>query len=744
MHIKWFTLLPAFALAAIVTPLAMAAEGDEVASGVEEVIVTSQRREQKLVDVPIAVNVLSGEMIEEADIHDLEGIASRTPSLNFAPFSPGQNIITLRGASSNDDGAGTDNSVALFLDDVYLGRTSNISFEMADLERVEVLRGPQGTLFGKNTIGGAINVITRKPSVEESYGAINLTTGNYSLRYASGYYSTPLSDTWAIKVTGSSRTRDGWVENVLRPNDNQKNQNAQVVRTQALYQGSKTSVLMSLDANFLDVDDMGRVPIAGAALDQYKTDTGLKAFDRKVSSNPVDGFAKRYASGASVKVEHNFNDRLSLFYIFAVRKSLLDWEMDSAGASSTDLNDNILDDTISTQSELRLNINREYWNTTVGLWSSTEGTDRTESFDLTIPAGTLSDSYTQENFTASSAIFVNTEYYSGKAFYIGFGGRFSADAKAIDSTSTDGTVILCGADDDSCTAGDVVSDIPFIINDNFTSKDDGSWSAFTPKLTVGFRLGSQRNHNIYVGYATGYKSGGFAAAPTAKEHLRPLDPEGSVSIELGYKGEYRWGSSSIARVNLTLFTSSFNDLQIQQFGAARLPNGETSGFGFFRTINASAADIQGMELEIYIRPSQYFFVSMTGTSSNSEYTDGKPLHTGATFNGQKLLRVPNWKASVVLGGDIPTGAGHIFRWNIDYRFESDTSHDLSNPLAVSPDHSITDIRFAWLAPQGFELAAWGRNVGDATWIQHIYTIGPGTIAVFGEPYTYGFTMKYSF
>ena len=740
MHIKWFTLLPAFALAAFTAPLAIAAEGDEVASGVEEVIVTSQRREQKLVDVPISVTALSGELIEEADIHDLEGIASRTPSLNFAPFSPGQNIITLRGASSNDDGAGTDNSVALFLDDVYLGRTSNISFEMADLERVEVLRGPQGTLFGKNTIGGAINVITRKPSVEESYGAINLTTGNYSLRYASGYYSTPLSDKWAIKVTGSSRTRDGWVTNVLRPNDNMKNQNAQVLRTQALYQGTKTSVLMSLDANFLDVDDMGRVPIAGASLERYKTDTGLDTYDRKTASAPVDGFAKRYASGGSVKVEHNFNDELSRFYIFAVRNSLLDWEMDSAGSTAVDLNDNILDKTIQTQNELRLNIDREYWNTTIGSWSSTENTDRTEAFDLR-PFGT--DSYTQDNETTSVAFFVDTEYDSGNSFYVGFGGRFSIDEKSITSTSEEGTSRTCGATEETCTAGDKV-DIPFIINENFTSSDKEDWSAFTPKLTIGFRLGSRRNHNVYFGFATGYKSGGFAAAPTTRDHLKPLKPEGAVSTEIGYKGDFRWGTSSIARVNVAFFSSTFTDLQIQQFGAARLPSGEVSGFGFFRTINASGAEISGLEIEVYLRPSQYFFISMTGTASDSKYTEATPLHTGANFNGQKLLRVPNWKASVVLGGDIPTGAGHIFRWNIDYRFESDTSHDLTNPLAVSPDHSITDVRFAWIAPQGFELAAWGRNVGDATWLQHIYTIGPGTIGVFGDPYTYGFTMKYTF
>ena len=721
------------------------------AEGLEEVIVTAQKREQSLQDVAVSVTALSTQVIEEADIHDLEGVASRTPSLNYSPFSPGQVIITLRGASSSDDGAGTDNSTALFLDDVYLGRGSNINFELDDIERIEVLRGPQGTLYGRNTIGGAINVVSRKPSVEESYGGINLSTGNYNLRQASGYYSVPLSDNWAIKVSASSRQRDGWGENVLIPNANERNQNTQTGRLQLLWQGDKTSVLQTFDANYLDIEDIGRIPIAGnsngndpigAALNQYRIDTGLTTYDRDTLANPINGFSKREAYGYSLKLIHELDEETTLEYIAASRSSTADWEMDSVGASSTALTDNIYDDTEQVSSELRLHHAYDVWNITYGLWLYSEITDREESFDVygvsLNPDETLShltpvwiDSYRQKNETTSYAFFGQSEVslYNEGMIYMILGLRYSVDEKTIDSTSVDGSNAVAGAN--------------FIINSNFSDTRSADWADLTYKLTLGFRL--TEDHHLYLDYSTGFKSGGFAAAPTAVEHLDPLRPETAVNIELGYKGKL----TEAVQLNLTYFNTEYTDLQYQLFGPAAddpsTPNiNEQSSFGFFRTFNASDASISGLELELQVKPSEYFFLGLTYTFNDSEYKDAQRLHTGGNFDGKRLLRVPEHKASLLLSGDVPYSDGYIFRWVLDYRYEDETLHDLSNDLGVSPAHAIFDARMAFIFPQGFELALWGRNLADEVWVQHIYTIGPGTIAVFGEPLTTGFSFKYSF
>ncbi|MEQ8514620.1 MAG: TonB-dependent receptor plug domain-containing protein, partial [Chromatocurvus sp.] len=154
----------------------------------EEVTVTAQHREQDIQDVPIAVTAISSEGLKKADIFDADGIAKNVPGMAYAEFSPGQAVISMRGISSVDDGAGLDSSTALFLDGVYIGRLAAVNFDMFDMERIEVLRGPQGTLFGRNSIGGAINVVSSKPTDEFS-SKVGVTAGNEGIFRAQAYVS---------------------------------------------------------------------------------------------------------------------------------------------------------------------------------------------------------------------------------------------------------------------------------------------------------------------------------------------------------------------------------------------------------------------------------------------------------------------------------------------------------------------------------------------------------------------------
>jgi iron complex outermembrane receptor protein len=152
-------------------------------SQIEEVVVTAQHRTQSIQDVPITVTAISAAELEAGNIFDIGSIAYNVPGMTLGEFAPGQALISLRGVGSADDGAGLDNSVALFLDGIYMGRSAGTNFDMFDLERIEVLKGPQGTLFGRNAIGGAINVITAKPT-QETNGKAALTLGSEGiLRY---------------------------------------------------------------------------------------------------------------------------------------------------------------------------------------------------------------------------------------------------------------------------------------------------------------------------------------------------------------------------------------------------------------------------------------------------------------------------------------------------------------------------------------------------------------------------------
>ncbi|WP_374680552.1 TonB-dependent receptor plug domain-containing protein, partial [Hydrocarboniphaga effusa] len=148
--------------------------------GIEEVVVTAQRRKEKLQDVPVTITAFTAEQLSEARIVAVQDVATRTPGLVFDAFPSSQPRLAVRGIGSSDRGAAGDPSSAVFLDEVYLGRPAAVAFDAFDVERVEVLKGPQGTLYGRNVVGGAVNVITRKPDFTKFDAGAQVTVGNYA------------------------------------------------------------------------------------------------------------------------------------------------------------------------------------------------------------------------------------------------------------------------------------------------------------------------------------------------------------------------------------------------------------------------------------------------------------------------------------------------------------------------------------------------------------------------------------
>jgi len=245
-----------------VTSLAVAASlnaGSVLAQDgrLEEIVVTAQHRAQSIQDVPITVTAISAAELEAGQIFDIGSIANNVPGMTLGEFSPGQPLISLRGVGSADDGAGLDNSVALFFDGIYIGRFAGINFDMFDLERIEVLKGPQGTLFGRNAIGGAINVIT--------------------------------SDNLRGKIVVNHREHDGFVRNTLLNKDVQ-DEDYTSFRGQLLWVGENSEWLLGADYMEDDRGDIGRAPIFNGNFDYTGTAESLGAGRFGTTASPTDGF----------------------------------------------------------------------------------------------------------------------------------------------------------------------------------------------------------------------------------------------------------------------------------------------------------------------------------------------------------------------------------------------------------------------------------------------------------------------
>ena len=290
-------------------PTLAAETGSAESNVLEEVTVTAQRRSESLQTVPIAITAVTAADMERNGVHALGTLATQVPGLTFSPYAPGQNIVALRGVSSNDDGAGTDNSVAVFVDDVYLGRVSNINPEMYDVDRVEVLRGPQGTLYGKNTIGGAINIISSRPNTSNLDIKATADFGNYDRHNFSGLITGPITSNWAGKFVVSTRAADGWVDNVVL-HTKEKNDDSQAFRGQLLRVGDSSELLLSADYQQLRDEDMARVPLTHMTNNlPFNAQAAYQALcgsnDPTCATNPSDGYARQFAYGTSAKfTEH--------------------------------------------------------------------------------------------------------------------------------------------------------------------------------------------------------------------------------------------------------------------------------------------------------------------------------------------------------------------------------------------------------------------------------------------------------
>jgi iron complex outermembrane recepter protein len=376
------------ALSIAITGLTASLMATQSYAQLEEIVVTAQHREQNLQEVPVSVTALSSQDLEEAQIFGAAEIAYKVPGMAYAEFSPGQAIISMRGISSADDGAGMDNSVVMFLDGVYIGRLANINFEMFDLERIEVLRGPQGTLFGRNAIGGAINVTSSKPTDELSVKA-EVSAGNEGhLRYQA-LVSGPLTENLSGKISASHREHDGYVDNVIL-NKDQQDENNDNVRGQLMWNTENSSWLLTGDYMEDDREDMGRVPIVpGNDPDTVAIWNEIAGDYGKVAA-PVDGASYREASGISLQGDIQF-DRGTFTTITAARNAETDWQMASIGVpwnNGVEVIDDIVEDIDTFSQEFRWTSSIDgSFNYVAGLFFLQEETDRTEQFWVQAPAG---------------------------------------------------------------------------------------------------------------------------------------------------------------------------------------------------------------------------------------------------------------------------------------------------------------------------------------------------------------------
>lgn len=703
-------------------PAAPAAEDE----GLGEIIVTAQHRQQNLQDVPLSVSVVNAEMIENAGVTDLESLAAAFPSVTIARQANASSVY-LRGVGAQGTTAGTEQTVITYIDDVYVpGAAANV-LEFNNIERIEVLKGPQGTLFGRNAVGGVLNITTRNPTQDTVLEA-DVGYASFDTLTANVYGNMPLSDTLSGNLSVHYGNRgEGWGTNLTTGND-AFTMVSTGARGKLLWEPTaNTTALLSADYLYYNGGEgIQRSPLPGTVGAGGNTNVGWY----NVAHN-VDPINRTHQYGLSLRVDHEFNDLL-LTSITAGRVQRGRFYYDADGTPTPATIVDIYQDEDSFTQELRLSSNSEsplQW--MAGLYYfQTHNAQDPKVFYL---ASGVSEVAT-EGDTESIAAFGQATYHFNEQFSATLGLRYTEDQRDIQQ----------------------VGFFNGVQNPAQTTDQQLSQDQWTYRAALEYR--PTEDILTYVSYNRGYKSGSFDFGTATNP---PVDPEILDAYEIGVKSD--WMGNRL-RLNAAAFSYQYSDIQLLQLFVG-------SGSGTSRLLNAAEAEINGVEAEISFLPIQNLEISAAATLMDAEYTDfaggphfapnGGPVTCsantfppgspggqtsvvgGCDLSGNQMINAPDLTANLSAVYTLPLANSASVNFGVSYAYRD--GYPLEPDASISQDAlGLLSAFVKYTAPeQRWNVRLWGRNLTDEEYFSTAVSGASGRLYSPAEPLTVGVTFGVS-
>ena len=720
----------------------VAISGNLNAQVLEEVVVTATKRAQSMQDVPIAVTAMDERAIQEAGITDISGVALRTPGFSMGSYSAAQPLMYIRGIGSNERGAGGgESSVAVFLDNVYLNRASGAAAELFDLASVEVLRGPQGTLWGKNAAGGVVNMRSRRPS-DTFETSLEGTVGNEGIWGVNGLVSGPLGDTVAGKIVLSRRERDAWFESSLDSSGDTGDLETNSARAQLLFNPSESfEGLFTVDYS---KDERGGIGVNAQLITGGNPSPAQEAVNYFANLQPEIDFHESFLEepgeqevtngGASLQLDWDIGD-MTLTSITAYRESESDLLNSTVGTSLQtfpvlEVMQFTDEEAEMWTQELRLAGGGDSMTWQVGFYYLTEEIDRIEGGDFLVgplapllspalaPAIglTLTDKVEQHAEIDSLAAFGQLTWSVTDNLDLTFGARYSEDEKDYENTGTAG--------------------IQLFVRENYDISTSESWENPTFNFVANYHFND--DSMVYFSTSTGFKSGGWGSiSATEVAAETPFDEEEALNMEIGLKS--MWLDNSL-RLNAALFRTEYDDLQV----VASFDDGVCTVCPI-STVNAGEAEINGLELELTWAITDEFQLMGNYAYLDTEYTKFDSGSGLEAFEGNELRNAPENAFNLVGLYETTLATGGDLSFRAEYIYKDDTYQEPQNwEQSVKGSYDLWNLRLGYITENNnWEIAGWIKNAGDEEYLAHsYYQLGFGAVQFPALPRTYGATVTW--
>lgn len=713
MTVKFTTSL---VLATMLTPLSALAQSPppdtESAAKPDVVVVTAQRREEELTDVPISITAVSSAQLERAGIADSLSLSQVTPGLQFAS-SGAYAQPTIRGIGTSVTSAGSDANVAVYVDGVYMPNQNGNVFDFADVKQIDVLKGPQGTLYGRNATGGAINVTTLAPSFDP-HANITLGYGSFNGQTVNLYGTTPIiSDKLAGSLSFLHSQDDGYSKDVLRGTD-MSYYRSNAVRGKLLWRPTdKLDITLAADAG--DQKNLrgyslkvlgGNVATANAFIPDDERDLAL-------SFNPNDSVK---GEGASLTVGYDLGwAKLSNITAYRVTDVDIFTDLDRNANANSATGFSVFQHTFTEEVNLTSTLPGPFqWVAGIYYYD-----DTAESKNL-VTNGVKSLNFATIDGEAKAAYF-QADYAVTPKLTLTAGIRYSTETRTLNANRPTGAIT--------------------------TIFDTHSWDATTPRVAV--RYGLDDYSNIYGSWGKGFKSGAYNG--TAFSTV-PVNPESVSAYEVGYKR-----SNGGADFSVAAYYYDYTDIQVQAV---------TPGTGLTTLTNAAQAEIYGAEAQYSGRitdnlrfdlgfaythaiynsfPAALVTVPKT-TAAECGANPNRPCgnnQLGQDASGKRMIRTPEFTANLGVsyqrefaGGDMEIAVNEYyndgFYWNANNRLSQPSYQTLNASISWSP------------ANGPWRFTVWGKNLTDTVYEYYVTDTTAGDAASYAAPRSIGAKVNLKF
>jgi len=716
--------------AGLSTPaLAQDAPQDDSAS-LDDVIVTAQRREQSLQDVPIAITAFNAETLERTAATGIQDVAGKAPGVTLTQFNIGEPQIYIRGVGTSSDSAASDPSIGVSIDEVSIGRAGASALAFLDIERVEILRGPQGTLYGRNASGGALNVYTRRPVLEDS-GMLLGRVGSFGEYGVEGVLNRQLGEDAAARLAFRYNTNDGYAENVPTGRGLEGG-TSYGARLSVLNQSGPWSFLGSVDYSNDDMDGHARIPVtARNTAPAFVTliNTLRSGLDVRRSFSSANNYQERTNFGFTGRAEYDAQN-FGFVSLTSYRNNDYQWRDNLGGLPfpnfPLEVDDQASEDASQFSQEFRLVSRPDQpvsW--VAGVYYFNEEIDRNERFivraalPIAPPSFGGDTSFLQNATNTSYAVFGQATVPFAEIWELTVGARWTKDEREIRQIARDNE----GGANPPPGIPLGPGGTPYNVSGD-ASFDEPTWK-------IALAVEPFDNVRLYASYDRGYKAGSFpSTAQTGVQAVNPLRSEILDNYEIGLKSTLLDGR---LRFNAALFKLEYDDLQVYEL------------LGLSLVTSNAQAEVDGYEIESAFAVTNNITIGGSYTSLDARYTSNAQSGTLILpYNNLVLPRSPDSQYTLYADGEWDAFGGELAA-RIDYQWTDEFFFDPSNnPEVLSPSYGLVSAYASWESPNGLKFAVYGKNLGDEEYQVHIIkNVGVG-FSVFGAPRSYGLAVSRSF